>query len=223
MSGTGQRTDAQTAMEGHMDVKVVRTLIAAVALTALLPTVAQAGVLVESAPSCDAQPLSRPFLRWLDPAQYTPLAGGSFEAGAPAWALHNGPKVIEGNETWKVRDAADHRSLRLPAGSRALSPTICVGLGHPTMRFFARRVGGTVLSTLRVEVRTETTLGATLTLPIGVVVGGDRWAASLPMTVIANLLPLLPGETTPVQFRFVPQGAAAWDIDDVYVDPWHSR
>jgi hypothetical protein len=210
-------------MEGHTDVKVAKTLLATVALTALLPGSAGAGVLVKSAPSCDAQPLSRPFVPWLDPANYTPLAGGTFENGAPGWTVSGATKVVEGNEPWKVSGAGDHRSLRIPAGASATSPAICVGLGHPTMRFFARRDGGTLLSTLRVEVRVETSLGATLTLPIGLAVGGDRWSVTLPMTVIANLLPLLPNDTTPVQFRFVPQGGATWEIDDVYVDPWHSR
>jgi hypothetical protein len=43
------------------------------------------------------------------------------------------------------------------------------------------------------------------------------------MPVIANLLPLLPGELTPVRFRFTPVGlGAAWQIDDVYVDPFRA-
>jgi hypothetical protein len=39
------------------------------------------------------------------------------------------------------------------------------------------------------------------------------------MPLVVNLLPLLPGEQTPVRFRFTPQGSANWQIDDVYVDP----
>ena len=44
------------------------------------------------------------------------------------------------------------------------------------------------------------------------------WQPTLPMTVVANLLPLLPGEHAPVQFRFTPL-LGGWQIDDVYVDP----
>jgi hypothetical protein len=33
------------------------------------------------------------------------------------------------------------------------------------------------------------------------------------------LLPLLPGEHTPIQLRFTAIGTADWVIDDVYVDP----
>jgi hypothetical protein len=60
-----------------------------------------------------------------------------------------------------------------------------------------------------------------LTAPIGVVTGGG-WAPTLPMTVVANLLPLLPGDQTAVAFRFTAV-AGSWQIDDVYVDPWNRR
>ena len=37
--------------------------------------------------------------------------------------------------------------------------------------------------------------------------------------MLANLLPLLPGEMTAVAFRFTARGGASWAIDDIYVDP----
>jgi hypothetical protein len=43
---------------------------------------------------------------------------------------------------------------------------------------------------------------------------------SLPMLMVANLLPLLPGAHTPVALRFVPQGGGSWLVDDVSVDPY---
>jgi hypothetical protein len=92
-----------------------------------------------------------------------------------------------------------------------------VGLEHPTLRFFARNTGS-ALSTLRVDVRVETSLGLVLTLPLAVVVAGSSWQPTLPMPVLVNLLPLLPGQYTPVAFRFTPLGGN-WRIDDVYVDP----
>ncbi|MBI5103714.1 MAG: hypothetical protein HZB46_01755 [Solirubrobacterales bacterium] len=201
---------------------LLRTLLAVAALAAAAPA-ADAGVLVRSAPDCATQSLSRPFTPWLDFAWYTPVAGGAFEAGAPGWTLSSGTKVVDGNEPWRVRGDDHRRSLKIPSGGKATSPTICVGLGHPTLRFFARRVGGTALSTLRVDVRFELSTGTVVTAPVGVIVSGSQWAATLPGAVVANLLPLLPGETTPIQFRFVPQGSAAWQIDDVLVDPWRNR
>jgi hypothetical protein len=98
--------------------------------------------------------------------------------------------------------------------------TICVGLDRPTLRFFAKSSGGLLsLSTMAVSVRFETSLGLVAELPVGVVLPNTKWQPTLPMPIIANLLPLLPGQMTPVQFRFTPVGGASWSIDDVYVDP----
>ena len=57
-------------------------------------------------------------------------------------------------------------------------------------------------------------------LPVGLVLSNGNWAPSLPMLMVANLLPLLPGEHTPVRLKFVPMGAGSWTVDDVYVDPF---
>ena len=194
---------------------------ASIAALAALAPAAHAGLLVKEAGSCGSQPLEQPFLRWLDPFQYTLLKGGSFEGTTAGWTLSGGARTVSGNETFYVRSTGDRRSLSLPKDSRATSPVICVGLGHPTARFFARSSGGSLLSTLEVEVLFELSGGSVVALPIGVVPAAlhRKWQPTLPMLVVANLLPLLPGEQTPVKFRFTPRGGASWTIDDVYVDP----
>jgi hypothetical protein len=73
---------------------------------------------------------------------------------------------------------------------------------------------------LRIEVFFEDAGGQVQSLPVGSVLGGPAWQPTSPLPVIANLLPLLPDGHTAVAFRFVPQGAGSWSIDDVYVDPW---
>ena len=65
--------------------------------------------------------------------------------------------------------------------------------------------------------------GLVKSLPIGVVIGGSQWQPTLPYPVIASLLPLLPGQLTPVSFRFTPILGGSWQIDDVYVDPFKAR
>jgi hypothetical protein len=200
-----------------------KLLIAAaiVVISAALAPTASAGVLVAEAGNCGTQPLEKPFVRWLDTFDYTLLKGGTFEGSTAGWALSGGAKVASGNETFYVHATGERKSLSLPAGSSATSPVICVGLGHPTARFFARSSGGSLLSTLKVDVLFESSGGAVLSLPVGVVSAGlhRTWQPSLPMPVVANLLPLLPGERTPVKFRFTPAGNASWSIDDAYVDP----
>jgi hypothetical protein len=195
-----------------------RQLLLLVGLVALaaFPASADAGVLVKSATDCSTGPLEQPFAQWGDQSRYVLHPGGSFESAPADWQL--GPAtVVAGNEPWRVRAAGDSRSLSIPPGTTVTTSTICVGLDKPKLRFFARS-SGSRLSTLAVSVQFETSLGLVLTLPVGVVTPGD-WAPTLPMPVLANLLPLLPGQQTPVRFRFAPVGAATWQIDDVYVDP----
>jgi hypothetical protein len=73
--------------------------------------------------------------------------------------------------------------------------------------------------TSAIEVITETSVGLTLAVPVGVVLPSDAWAPTARQLVVANLLPLLPGKRTPVAFRLRPLGGATWWIDDFYVDP----
>jgi len=197
---------------------VAAALSAAALLCATAPA-ANAGVLVKSANNCPTQQAERPFTRWLDNSAYILAPGGSFESGTGGWSLSRAA-VDNGNESFNVHGDDESHSLKLTPGGSALTGTICVGLDRPTLRFFARSSGGLLsLSTMAVSVRFETSLGIVLELPVGVVLPNSHWAPSLPMPIVANLLPLLPGQMTPVQFRFTPVGSASWWIDDVYVDP----
>ena len=196
----------------------IGTLLA-IALTtvcALAPT-ASAGVLVKSAPSCADQPTSKPFARWGDRADYVLAPGGSFESGSPSWKL-NGADVVAGNERFYVRHPGDRRSLRLEPGASATSPAMCVGLQHPTLRLFARN-NRPLLSALSVEVIVETSVGLTAAVPVGVALPTNSWQPTPVYLMVANLLPLLPNQHTPVAFRFRALGGGTWWIDDFYVDP----
>ena len=206
----------------HTKLRICSTASIALAALTFGAASANAGVLVSSASDCDAQPLSTPFTPWLDHANYTPLPAGHFESAAAGWSLSGGASVKAGNETWSVGGSNHAASLSIPGGGSATSPAICVGLEHPTMRFFAKRTsGGTLgLSTLRVDVLFENNLGIVNSLPIGVALPSSDWQPTLPMTVLASLLPLLPGEHTPVAFRFTPMLGGTWSIDDVYADPY---
>jgi hypothetical protein len=197
----------------------------ALATLAVAAPSANAGVLVASAHNCPEQTVDQAFLRWLDPMSYTLVPGGTLEDGAAGWSL-NGASVVSGNEPWQVHGDGEGRSLKIPAGKSATTDTICVGLEHPTLRFFAKSSGdsllGSLVTALTVEVLFEDNSGDVLALPIGAVLPGSRWSPTLPYPILVNLLPLLPDEKTPVRFRFRAVGGASWQIDDVYVDP-HSR
>jgi hypothetical protein len=183
---------------------------------------AHAGVIVSSATDCEAQSVDKEFLPWLDPMDYTVVPNGTLEGGSAGWTL-SGASVVDGNEPWAINAPGDSKSLRIPPGASATTDSICVGLLHPTLRFFAKSGGGSLLgsvaSALSVEVLFEDAAGNVRSLPIGVVAPGSRWSPTLPYPVVANLLPLLPDERTAVRFRFRAIGGATWQIDDVFVDP----
>lgn len=199
--------------------------LAALAALSVGASTASAGVLVASAPSCDDQPLSQPFTPWLDYMNYTPLPGGNFEGSMRGWSMSGGAAVADGNATQHVGGGDDASSLAIPAGGSATSATICVGLQHPTVRFFAeRRSSGLLasLSTLQVDVLFELSTGTVASLPIGVVDNGGSWQPTLPMLAVANLLPLLPGDHTPIALHFTAHDGD-WSVDDIYVDPYYRK
>src|SRR3954465_4805825 len=93
---------------------LLRAAIAALTVLVLLPAAARAD-------DCSGQTLDRTFLPWADPAFYTPGPEGWTRAGRAA---------VE-------NDGAVAR----PAGASTTTAPICIGLGHPTVRFFARNAG----------------------------------------------------------------------------------
>lgn len=190
----------------------------AAVLALALPAAASAGPLVADAPNCDSQSLSQVFLPWADQALYTLDPGGSFESGSPRWDLSSGARVVSGNESFNVTSAADKKSLSLASGSSAVSRSLCVGIEHPDIRFFART--DDPFSRVNVEVLFEDAAGNQQSAPIGAIAAGSSWAPTAPLPIVANLLPLLPGNHTAVAFRFTAAGGPV-QIDDVYVDPFY--
>ena len=207
------------------NLKLTLAMAAAVATAALAAPAANAGLLVTSAASCETHEYTKPFAKWLDYMNYVPVAGGSFEPGQQAWTLAGGARTVSGNETFYVRSTSDSRSLSVPRGATVTSPAMCVGLAEPTLRFFAKETGGLLAaatSTMAVSVEFETSLGLIASAPIGVVAANTGWAPTLPMVVVANLLPLMPNDATTVRFKFTAV-TGNWQIDDVYVDPAYRR
>src|SRR3954447_6481036 len=132
------------------------------ALFAALPGSASAGVLVASAPNCDNGANSQPFAQWGDDNNYFLAPGGGFETGAAGWSLGSGSGVVGDQEPWRGAGDNGSHALVVGAGRSVVSPTMCVGIEHPTMRFFAHRSGGGLLgaaSTLVVTARGGASLG----------------------------------------------------------------
>jgi hypothetical protein len=210
------------SMNGLMR-RITLAAITAVAMTGAIAAPANAGILTASATDCGDESLSQPFAGFGDQHQYKLVQGASFEGSMTGWTLSGGAKVVSGNEPWKVGGSSHGKSLVLPVGSNAVTAPTCVGLAEPTVRCVAKRNSGLLgLSTLAVSVYVKTSIGLVVPVPVGVVLGNGQWKATPQMLIVANLLPLLPGDRTPVAFQFTPL-LGTWQIDDVYVDPLRMR
>jgi hypothetical protein len=185
---------------------------AALALLATAP-VSQA---TTSASTCNYGAASHPFATWGDPASYTLVPGGSFEAGAPGWTLGGGARILAGNESFYVHSALDRYALAIPPGGSATTAPFCVSLLRPTIRLFVAN-GGSSTSRLRVRVVYRGLLGILGVLDGGTITAGPAWKASPIMLATLNA----PLGTKAAQFVFTPaDSTGTWRIDDLYVDPW---
>jgi len=207
----------------HLSARLRTTLsssaIAAVAATALIAAPASAAP-AGTAGGCPAVPTVNPFAAWGDSADYQLAPDGGFEAGATAWKLAGGARVVEGNEPFKVNRATDHRSLELPARGSATTTPICIGVEHRTMRFFNT---GARTGTLTVEALYTTPDGRPASVGLGTVRDSGTWAPSDSLPMRVNELAAAYGNAMSVRLRFTASGAVASRIDDVYVDPYRVR
>jgi hypothetical protein len=194
-------------------------LACAVAGCALWAPSAGAGLLFTGpAQTCETS-ASKPFSPWSDQANYVLLPGGSFESGAPGWALKSGAAVRSGNESFFVRSSTDRYSLYMPAGSTATTPTMCFALGDWHLRFFIKKAA-TGSGSVRVTIQVKTLLGVLSVLDGGSVSASGYWTPSPRVGLLLSNVTSLLG-TRAVSFQFRASGTA-FQVDDVYLDPWKS-
>ena len=188
--------------------------------TAFVAAAPAQAVNLKSLLTCPSETVVQPFTPWGDTSSYTLATGGNFESGAAGWAYTGAAKIVSGNETYYVGSKKDSHSLSLPSGSSATTGAMCAGITNPDFRFFVKNTGSST-STLAVSVIYETALGLQVTAPVASLTAGSSWSVSPKIPILVNLLPLLPGNASPVAFTFTPQGSGNWSIDDLYVDPWN--
>lgn len=195
--------------------KLIRTLILAV--SAALVAVAFSAGAAQACPYSGAEQVFKP---WGDNSSYVLAPDGGFEAGGAGWSLTGGAAVGGGNESFFLNDAADSKSLSLPAGSSTVSPSICMSIDTPHFRLLARNTGDPA-ATLRVEA-TYSLLGLVRTKTVGTVSGGPSWAPTQQVSTVLTLSTVV-GTLIPsaIKIRITPVGSGGnWQVDDVYVDPF---
>jgi hypothetical protein len=194
-------------------------LVFAVLGAAFWTSTAGAGLLsTGDSETCETE-VSKPFTPWSDYANYVLIPGGAFEGSAPGWTLKGGAAIASGNEPFYVRAAGDRYSLHLPAGSSAITPTMCFALGDWHLRFFARRTS-TASGTLKVDAVVKSLPGVLSVLDGGSISPSGQWKPSPQVGLLLTNVTSLIG-TRAVAFRFRAIGAS-FRIDDVYLDPWKS-
>jgi hypothetical protein len=196
--------------------RTLHVKLGAVVAAALLAFAIFAG----SAQACSYTGAEQVFSRWGDLHSYVLGPDGGFEAGGSGWSLSGGAKAVKGNESYYLDGGHDSRSLSLPAGSAALSPSICMSIDTPVLRMFARNTGDSS-SRLRVEA-VYSLLGALRTDVVNDVTAGPSWAPTQEMSVVLGLSTIV-GTVIPssIQVRIVPlDGTGQWQVDDFYVDPF---
>ena len=200
-----------------------RRIIAGMAVVAgaLLAGTAPASAAYAAPSACVTPKFSQVFLPWKDSALYTLSPGGSFEQGSAGWAFSGGTRIVAGNETFFV-GGSDHRaSLTVPTGGAAVSTQMCIDRTYPSFRFFARNTGSATAN-LQVEVTWQES-GVRKTSKVALdKKAGTNWTPVKSLKLPSGALST--GRLEPVTFRFTSVGAGgAWQIDDLYVDPYMRR
>jgi hypothetical protein len=161
---------------------------------------------------CDSNK-AQVFKPWGDASSYMLTPGGSFEDGTPSWKLSGGAKIVSGNESFFLHSKNDRKSLYMPAGSSALSPTMCFAPGDWHMRFVGSGSGQ-----VRVTVTVNSLLGVLSILDGGTVSNNGTWKPSpkvgLLLTNVSGLL-----TTKAISLRLTATSSAS-QVDDVYLDPF---
>jgi hypothetical protein len=195
----------------------MRKLIIAMAAVLIATAFSAAG-----AQACSNNGAEQVFRPWGDSSSYVLAPDGGFEAGGSGWSLSGGAAVVDGNESFFLNEPSDARSLSLPAGSSAVSPSICMSLDTPTFRLLARNTGDPA-SNLRVEA-TYNLLGLVRTKTLSTVKAGPSWAPSQPMSTVLTLSTII-GTLIPsaIKIQITPVGRGNWQVDDLYIDPFARR
>lgn len=185
-------------------------------VTAMLALAAFAG----SAQACSSTGAKQAFGQFGDQRSYVLAPEGGFEAGGTGWRLAGGATVVSGNESYNLNSAADSHSLALPAGSSAVSPSVCMAIDTPVFRMVARNTGDPTAQ-LRVTA-TFSLLGLLQTRTVGTVTSGSSWTPTQPQSTVLTLSTIV-GTLIPssIQIHLTPLDSKGnWQVDDLYVDPF---
>jgi hypothetical protein len=192
--------------------RVARIVITGLGLAALPMAIA---VPAHAVDACTTRTLSRPFTGWGDSNDYFPVTSGTFESSTTGWSIGSGVSRVAENEPWRVAGSGSY-SVRIPGGVSASTPVMCLTSAEDSTRFFYKSPGGG--ANLLVSIKATNTITNSVavlafTITTGTLTG---WQVS-PRISLPDVRGVQGFEN--VQITLTPQGSAAWQIDDVFVDP----
>ncbi len=169
---------------------------------------------------CSTPVFSQPFLAWQDTNSYTLVSGqtaGNFNGAG--WVLSGGATIV----TTTLSDGTTGSVLDLPAGSKAVSPTICVESNYPDARMMVSNLSGSNGGKMDFAVSYAGTSSAITPQQTGTfkttgnqgVSGG--WLLSAPSDMQPGSAP----GWQPMQITLTPSGPkkSEFQIYNLYVDP----
>ena len=153
---------------------------------------------------------SQVFAAFGDTNQYYLAPGGNAET-TPAWPTSGSATLAAG----KGILGTGSKVFALKAGASVTSPSFCVSLDSPTLRFSVKDPGVSGAA-LRVDVLGTSSSGSTYSLQIAKINSGKAGVRLVdPSYLIANLAALLSSSgTTQVQLRFTSE-SGSWQVDDI--------
>jgi hypothetical protein len=199
----------------------------------LLRTAAVAAVSLFAAPgiaqaACQEEATTQVFSSFGDRADYFLAPNGGLESGSTGWTL-SGASVVAGNESYYLNAATDTKSLRIAPGGKAVTSEICIDSTRTGYRFLARQANSASSSSLKVTIRYTGADGVTREQAIDALRGSSfgSWTPSRVWPaqwahMWFKSIGLKPNDTMSVRFVFQVDSSAgqAWQIDDLYIDPW---
>jgi len=186
---------------------------------AALPDQAVSKTTTASQAECQDPLLVNPFAPWGDLRDYVLVPGGEFsDAAGAGWQLRGGAKIVA-----TQRNETPDSVLDLPAGSVAVSPTVCVDIDYPTARLWSRTVSGSGFVAVAVAYQDTRTQYRPKLVDV-LRNRGAGWSLSRDI----NIKPQLTGRAAGwrrVAFVFAAVGgrSSEFQLDDLHVDPRMSR
>ena len=156
-----------------------------------------------------------------DSSSYFPVPDGNLaDPALPGWTLVNA-SLTPGGDPFNVNGQTSPNSVTVSAGGWVQTAPFCVDSTMPTFRFAANQTA--TGSPLQVSIVGQSPGVVGYTINLGSLADGsvNGWTAVAPLALTGGVT-LQPGASYMASLRFrVPSwGGGAWQIDDIYVDPY---